>query len=66
MELPHDPLCRTPEDQVFSGVCGGLAQFLNLDSNLVRAIYLILVLLGGISLIPYLYAWIVIPQKSQL
>lgn len=64
--LPNDSLGRDPRDKVLSGVCGGIAQYLNVDPNLVRVIYLLLVILGGFSIVPYFYAWFVLPIRQGI
>jgi len=55
-------LTRSFDDKIVGGVCGGIAKKLNMTSKTVRWIFVILVLLGGISLWLYLLAWIVLPQ----
>jgi phage shock protein C len=55
-------LTRSFDDKIVGGVCGGIAKKLNMSSKTVRWIFVILVLLGGISLWLYLLAWIVLPQ----
>jgi len=61
---PADPLVRSRHEKIFGGVCGGLAQWWGVDPALVRIGFVLLVLCGGVGLIPYIYAWIVIPQGS--
>lgn len=55
-------LTRSFDDKIISGVCGGIEEKLNIASKMVRWIFVILILLGGISLWLYLFAWIVLPQ----
>lgn len=51
---------RRSRDQKIAGVCGGLAEYLDLDPTLVRAGYALLVLCGfGILL--YIILWIIMP-----
>lgn len=64
--LPNDSLGRDPNDKVISGVCGGISQYMKVDSNLVRVIYLLLVLVGGFSIVPYIYAWFVLPLRQGM
>jgi len=59
-------LYRTEEDRILGGVCGGLAEKYDLDPSLVRLATLILFLAGGVPLVLYLAAWVVIPPKSEV
>lgn len=56
-------LRRSRTDRKISGVCGGLAQFLGIDSTAVRVAMALLTLLGGMSLIVYLVMWLLIPEE---
>ena len=47
-----------------AGVCGGLAEFLGLDASIVRIVWLLCVLLGGLGLLAYLIMWIVMPAQK--
>ena len=51
-------LTRSRTDRKIAGVCGGLAQYLNIDPTLVRIIFLII---GG-GLLIYLIIWICAPE----
>jgi phage shock protein C len=62
-------LVRSDVDRKIGGVCGGLADYLGLDSTLVRVIVVILsiypgALIGG--LIGYGIAWFVMPGPETL
>ncbi len=49
-------------DKKLAGVCGGLAQYFQLDASIIRMIWLLLTLFsGGIFIIIYLICWAVIP-----
>ena len=56
-------LRRSRTDRSIAGVCGGLAQFLGIDSTAVRVAMALLVLFGGMSLIVYLVMWLLIPEE---
>ena len=56
-------LRRSRTDRCIAGVCGGLAQFLDIDSTAVRVAMALLVLFGGMSLIAYLVMWLIIPDE---
>lgn len=46
-----------------AGVCGGVANYFNLDATLVRIIWLILVLCFGIGVLAYIICWILMPRE---
>jgi phage shock protein C len=52
---------RSSGDKKIAGVCAGVARYFDLDSSLVRALWLLCVLLGGCGLIAYVVLWIVMP-----
>ncbi len=54
-------LYRNPNDKMLGGVCGGLASYFDVDPVIIRLVLVILFLGGGIGLIAYIIAWIVIP-----
>ncbi|MBR5132326.1 MAG: PspC domain-containing protein [Alistipes sp.] len=56
-------LRRSRTDRSLAGVCGGLAQFLGINSTVVRVVMALLVLSGGMSLIVYLVMWLLIPEE---
>lgn len=55
---------RSTSDRMISGVCGGLAKYLNLDPTLVRLGVAALGLFTGAGVIAYLVAWVVIPEEG--
>jgi phage shock protein PspC (stress-responsive transcriptional regulator) len=63
--LENDTLRRSRTDKKIAGVCGGIARFLGMDSNIIRIILVLSVLLGGVGLLPYIVAWIVIPYEDE-
>ncbi|MDI3518623.1 MAG: phage shock protein [Caldanaerobacter sp.] len=56
-------LYRSREQRIFGGVCGGIAEYFNVDVTLVRLICLVTVIFGGGGLLFYLIAWIIIPEN---
>jgi len=49
---------------VFAGVCGGLGHYFGLDPVLVRAIFILLFLVGGGGLLLYIILWIAVPRET--
>jgi phage shock protein C len=58
-------LMRSSADSRIGGVCGGVAEYLDTDSTIVRLIWVLAVLFPG-TLIPafvgYFLAWIIVPR----
>lgn len=49
-------------DRILGGVCGGLAEYFGLDKTLLRVIYVLLVLFGGVGILVYIIFWIIMPD----
>jgi phage shock protein PspC (stress-responsive transcriptional regulator) len=57
-------LVRSRDDRWISGVCGGVAKYLGVDSNLVRLVVVLGTVFGfGSLLIAYIVAWILMPEE---
>ncbi len=57
-------LTRSRSDKMLAGVCGGLAEYFELDPSLVRIGYALLTLFTAFAGIPvYLIMWLVVPEK---
>ena len=56
-------LYRSRTDRKLGGVCGGLAQYFNIDSTLVRLLFVIGVIFVGGGLLAYLIMLIVVPEE---
>jgi len=54
------------ENRIISGVCGGLAEYLDVDPVIIRAIFLGLIFVGGVGLLIYLILLILVPQKDKV
>jgi len=58
-------LTRTTDDKWIGGVCGGVAQYLDVDANLIRLATAVLTVLGfGSVVVAYVVAWIVMPKAA--
>jgi len=56
-------LGRSRTDRKIAGVCGGFADYLDVDVTLVRILWLMLVFFGGWGIFGYIIAWIVMPDE---
>ena len=52
-------------DKMLCGVCGGIAEYFNIDSTLVRLAWVVFSLLGGSGLLAYILAAIIIPRDDS-
>ncbi|NTV66030.1 MAG: PspC domain-containing protein, partial [Oscillochloris sp.] len=55
-------LTRSPTESMIAGVCGGLAEYFNIDPVIVRLIFVLVTLTSGLGLPVYLVLWIVMPR----
>jgi phage shock protein C len=58
-------LYRSRIDRKLGGVCGGFGEYFEIDPVIVRLIYVALIFWGGIGLIAYLVALIVVPNNPE-
>jgi phage shock protein C len=56
-------LYRSTSNRQLAGVCGGLAEYFNLDPTLIRVLFVILAVLGGSGVILYIALWIIVPKQ---
>jgi phage shock protein PspC (stress-responsive transcriptional regulator) len=70
---PADPTPPTPRrferssrDRIIGGVCGGLGRYFGVDSTLVRIAFVALAFVGGISLIVYAAALLLVPNDGEV
>ena len=63
MSIMEKKLYRSRTDYMIGGVCGGLAEYLGIDSTVVRLIMALATFVGGMSLLVYLLMWLIIPEE---
>lgn len=56
-------LYRSRRDRVFAGVCGGIGEYFDIDSSLVRILWVLLILGAGTGLLAYIICTIIIPES---
>lgn len=56
---------RSRESCVIGGVCGGLAEYFNIDPVIFRIAFVVLAFVKGIGVIAYIVAWIAIPRRRE-
>jgi phage shock protein PspC (stress-responsive transcriptional regulator) len=64
MEQPTKRLTRSTTNKMIGGVCGGLAEYFNLDATLIRLLFVILVFAPGPGFLIYIVLWLIIPPDT--
>lgn len=65
-EYMNKRLYRSRTNRKIAGVCGGLAEYFNIDPTIIRVIAVLLLLPGGVpGLLPYIILWIVVPESPR-
>ena len=57
-------LYRSNTNKYICGVCGGIAEYLNIDPTIVRLIWAILSVSGGAGLVVYIIAALIMPERQ--
>ena len=65
MENQQRRLYRNQTNKVIAGVCSGLGEYLNVDTTIVRLVWILLTLFGGAGVIAYIFAYFIIPAKPN-
>ena len=66
MVYPGRKLRRSQRDRMIAGVCGGIAEYFDLDPVVVRVGYVLLSVLsaGFPGILVYILLWVVIPERD--
>lgn len=59
-------LYKSETDKKLCGVCGGIAEYFNIDSTLIRLIWAIAVLCYGTGILAYIIAAIILPSYPEM
>ncbi len=57
-------LYKSQTDKKICGVCGGIAEFLDIDSTVVRLAWALLIFCGGGGLLAYIIAALILPDRD--
>jgi len=55
-------LYRSSTNYMLAGVCGGIAEYFNIDPTLVRLAWVLFSVVGGSGILAYIIASIIIPK----
>ncbi len=63
MNMNNQRLFRSQTNKVFAGVCGGLAEYFDVDPLVIRLLFVLMVLFGGTGIVLYIAAIFIVPKK---
>ena len=58
-------LYRSKSNKMIAGVCGGLADYLNIDVSIVRIIWALITLTAGFGILLCIICALVVPEKPD-
>ena len=56
-------LYKSNKNKMLDGVCGGIAEYFNIDPTLVRLGWVVFCALGGSGLLAYIIAALIMPDR---
>ena len=65
MQNVQKTLYRSRKDRIIAGVCGGLAEHFEIDTTLVRVVFIVLLLAHGLGGLLYVIFWILTPREPD-
>ena len=51
-------------NKMIGGVCGGLAEYLDIDPTIVRIVWVLMVLFAGFGILLYIILWLIMPKQQ--
>jgi phage shock protein PspC (stress-responsive transcriptional regulator) len=63
MSTEKKRLYRSQNDRMIGGVCGGLGEYLGIDSTVIRLIFVLATIWGGSGALVYLIMLLVVPDE---
>ena len=58
-------LYKSRDDRMLGGVCGGIAEYFDIDPTLVRLGWALFCALGGSGILVYIIAAVIIPEQPE-
>ena len=59
-------LYKIEEGKKLCGVCGGIAEYFDIDPTIVRLLWVILIFCAGTGILAYFIAAIIMPNKNEV
>lgn len=58
-------LKRSKHDKVLAGVCGGIAEYFNLDPTIIRLGFVLMIFFGGVGPVAYIVGMFIMPEQES-
>lgn len=58
-------LYRSDTERMLAGVCGGIAEYFDVDPTIIRLAWVLFCLMGGSGVLAYIICAIIIPKKDE-
>ncbi|MDR1066098.1 MAG: PspC domain-containing protein [Clostridiales bacterium] len=61
-------LCLSRKNKMIAGVCGGFAEYFNVDPTLIRIIWVILflsIVMSALPIVVYIICWAIMPLSAE-
>ncbi|HJZ46973.1 MAG TPA: PspC domain-containing protein, partial [Roseiflexaceae bacterium] len=65
LEPMNTQFARSESDKMIAGVCGGIARYFNVDTTIVRLLFVLSVFFGGVTPLVYVVLWLVMPSENK-
>jgi len=59
-------LYRSDKDRMLCGVCGGMAEYLNIDPSVMRVLWILFGCMGGSGILAYIVIAVILPSSSKV
>ncbi len=56
-------LVKSAQNRIICGVCGGIAQYFNIDATVIRLVWVLFCLAGGSGGLAYIIAAVIMPPE---
>ncbi len=64
-QAPQKKLYKSRRDKMIDGVCGGIAEYFEVDPTLIRILWVIITIAGGSGIFLYIAAMIIMPANPN-
>jgi phage shock protein C len=59
-------LYRSKKESMLGGICGGLAEYIDVDPSIIRLVFVVMLVFSmGLAILVYIAAWFIIPESSD-
>jgi len=61
-----EKLYKSKRNRMLGGVCGGIAEYLDIDSTIVRIVFIVMAFFGGSGIIIYIAGLLIFPEDGAI